>query len=133
MVTAVWCQLPKQKSWSLILSTDLTLTPERIIRLYARRWRTEPMFNEIKHAYGVAQAWQQKSRTLHRWVTILCTAYSLTRMLALIAEQKKNQNAVPHIAWRQNSPVTAGLMRKGIQLFFAVLPFPCCGSQSTKN
>jgi hypothetical protein len=122
-VTAVWCQLPKQKSWSLILSTDLTLTPERIIKLYARRWRTEPMFNEIKHAYGVAQAWQQKSRTLHRWVTILCTAYSLTRMLALVIGQKKNENAVPHIAWRQNSPVTAGLMRKGIQLFFCRFTF----------
>jgi hypothetical protein len=63
---AVWCQLPSQKSWSLILSTALTLTPEHIIKLYARRWRTEPMFNEIKHAYGVAQTWQQKSRTLHR-------------------------------------------------------------------
>lgn len=122
-VIVVWCQLPSQKSWSLILSTDLTLTPERIIKLYARRWRTEPMFNEIKHAFGVAQAWQQKSRTLHRWVTILCVAYSLTRMLALIFGNKKNKSPVPHIAWRQKSPLTAGLMRKGIQLFFRRFTF----------
>lgn len=122
-VIAVWCQLPSQKSWSLIISTDLTLTPERIIKLYARRWRTEPMFNEVKHAYGIAHAWQQKSRTLHRWVTMLCTAYSLSRMLALLFGNKKNKNVVPNIPWRQKSPLTAGLMRKSIQLFFRRFTF----------
>lgn len=132
-VIAVWCQLPMQKSWSLILSMDLTLTPERIIKLYARRWRTEPMFNEIKHAFGVAQAWQQKSRTLHRWVTILCVAYSLSRMLALVFGNKKKENVVPHIAWRQKSPLTAGLMRKGIQLFFRRFTFSMLWEPKSKK
>lgn len=132
-VIAVWCQLPSQKSWSLILSTDLKLTPERIIKLYARRWRTEPMFNEIKHAFGVAQAWQQKSRTLHRWVTILCVAYSLSRMLALVLANKKNENVIPHIAWRQKSPLTAGLMRKGIQLFFRRFTFSMLWEPKSKK
>lgn len=131
-VIAVWCQLPSQKSWSLILSTDLTLTPERIIKLYARRWRTEPMFNEIKHAFGVAHAWQQKSRTLHRWVTILCVAYSLSRMLALVFGNKK-ENVVPNIAWRRKSPLTAGLMRKGIQLFFRRFTFSVLWEPKSKK
>ncbi len=96
--------------------------PEFIHDLGPTVWRTEPMFNEIKHAFGVARAWQQKSRTQHRWVTILCVAYSLSRMLALVLENKKNENVVPHIAWRQKSPMTAGLIRKGIQLFFS----PAC-------
>jgi hypothetical protein len=132
-VIAVWCQLPSQKSWSLILSTDLTLTPERIIKLYARRWRTEPMFNEIKHAFGVACAWQQKSRTLHRWVTILCVAYSLSRMLALVLGNKRKENIVPNIAWRQKSPLTAGLMRKGIQLFFRRFTFSMLWEPKSKK
>jgi hypothetical protein len=132
-VIAVWCQLPSQKSWSLILSTDLTLTPERIIKLYARRWRTEPMFNEIKHAYGVAQTWQQKSRTLHRWVTMLCVAYSLSRMLALVFGNKKKENVVPYIAWRQKSPMTAGLMRKAIQLFFRRFTFSMLWEPKSKK
>ena len=58
-VIAVWVKLPKQKDWMLILSTDLTLTPERIIKLYARRWKIELMFNEIKHCWDVIQAWEQ--------------------------------------------------------------------------
>ena len=132
-VIAVWCQLPSQKSWSLILSTDFTLTPERIIKLYARRWRTEPMFNEIKHAFGVAQAWQQKSRTLHRWVTILCVAYSLSRMLALVFGNKSKENVVPNSAWRQKSPLTAGLMRKGIQLFFRRFTFSVLWEPKSKK
>ena len=122
-VIAVWCQYPEQKGWSLILSTDLSLTPERIIKLYARRWKTEPMFNEIKHAYGVAEAWQQTSRALHRWVSMLCTAYSLTRMLSLIAAQERNKCFVPQVPWRAHSDITAGLVRLGILMFFRRFSF----------
>ena len=121
-VIAVWCQLPKQKSWSLILSTDLSLTPERIIKLYARRWKIEPMFNEIKHVYGVANAWEQTSRTLHRWVSMLCVSYALTRLLSLILASNKDQ-FVPFIQWRIKSVVTAGLVRKGLQFFFRQFTF----------
>jgi len=122
-VVAVWCQLPDQKDWSLILSTDLSLTPERIIKLFARRWKIEPMFNEIKHSYGVAQAWEQTITNLHRWVSMLCVSYSLTRLLSLIAAPKNNQNFVPVIQWRSKSPITAGLIRIGLQLFFRHFTF----------
>jgi hypothetical protein len=122
-VVAVWCQYPEQKGWSLILSTDLSLTPERIIKLYARRWKIEPMFNEIKHGYGVAEAWQQTSQALHRWVSMLCVAYSLTRMLSLIMGSGKNDNFVPFIQWRAKSVITAGLVRKGLQFFFRQFSF----------
>lgn len=122
-VIAVWCKLPQQKNWTLIICTDLTLCPERIIKLYARRWKTEPMFNEIKHSYGVAQAWQQSSANLHRWVSMICIAYSLTRMLSLLAETTKNQNLVPCIQWRVNKPVTAGMVKLGLQLFFRQFTF----------
>lgn len=120
---AVWCKLPDEKHWRLILSTDLSLSPERIIKLYARRWKVEPMFNEIKHSYGVAQAWQQTSRNLHRWVSMLCVAYSLTRLLSVIAGAKKNQPLVPLIQWRVNRPITAGMLRKGLQFFFRHFSF----------
>jgi len=122
-VIAVWCQYPEQKNWSLILSTDLSLTPERIIKLYARRWKIEPMFNEIKHGYGVAEAWQQTSQALHRWVSMLCVSYSLTRLLSLIMGSEKNDNFVPFIQWRAKSIMTAGLVRKGLQIFFRQFTF----------
>jgi len=122
-VVAVWCQLPGQKNWTLILSTDLTLTPEQIIKLYARRWKIEPMFNEVKHAYGVASAWQQTEHSLHRWVTMLCAAYSLTRMLSAILQNKAGNDLVPIIPWRNPKIVTAGLVRIGLKIFFRHFSF----------
>lgn len=122
-VIAVWSQLPSQKSWSLILSTDLTLTAEQIIKLFARRWKTEPMFNEIKHTYGMVNAWQQSSRALHRWVSILSVAYSLTRLLSLVIRSKNNDHFIPFIQWRARSVVTAGLVKRGLEFFFRQFTF----------
>jgi len=132
-VIAVWCKLPDKKKWSLILSTDLTLTPEQIIKLYARRWKIEPMFNEIKNMYGVAHAWQQKSRTLHRWVSMICIAYSLTRMISLLAQSRKSQNVAPIIQWRVNKPITAGMITIGLQLFFRQFTFSRLWNQKSKK
>jgi hypothetical protein len=132
-VIAVWCKLPNQKKWSLILSTDLTLTPVRIIKLYARRWKIEPMFNEIKHMYGVAKAWQQTSQTLHRWVSMICIAYSLTRMVSLLAQSQKNQTIAPIIQWRVNKPITAGMVTIGLQLFFRQFTFSRLWNQKSKK
>jgi hypothetical protein len=117
-VIAVWCQLQEQKGWILILSTDLTLTPERIIKLYGRRWKTEPMFNEIKHLFGLARAWEQTSRALHRWVSIICLSYAINRLLSLIAQSKNFKKITPFVQWRQNCVMTAGLIRMGLKILF---------------
>lgn len=117
-VIAVWSQLPGQKNWTLIVSTDLELTPEQIIKLFSKRWKTEPMFNEIKHAFGVAEAWQRSSRSLHRWLSMICSAYALTRLLSLVMNTKKNREALPPIPWRRKAPATAGLTRMAVTLFF---------------
>lgn len=122
-VIAVWCRLPDQKNWTLILSTDLSLTPEQIIKLYARRWKIEPMFNEIKNSFGLARAWERTSQTLHRWVSILCISYSLNRLLSVLAQASKHQNFVPLIQWRVNKPLTAGLLRKSLIFFFRHFTF----------
>lgn len=117
-VIAVWCQLEDQKSLTLLISTDLSLTPERIIKLYGRRWKTEPMFNEIKNYFGITQAWEQTSQTLHRWVSMICTAYAINRMISLIAQAKNFKSIVPVIQWRKQADLTAGLIRLGLVIFF---------------
>ena len=122
-VIAVWVKLPSQKKWMLILCTDLTLTPERIIKLYARRWKIEPMFNEIKHQWGVVRAWEQTTDSLHRWVSILCVSYTLTRMFSVLAASTKNRHCAPLIQWRVNKPVTAGLIRLGLKFYFRHFSF----------
>jgi hypothetical protein len=128
-VIAVWCKLENQKNWMLIVSTDLSLTPERIIKLYARRWKIEPMFNEIKHSYGVAKAWEQTRRSLHRWVSILAVAYAVTRIIALLAKQ----DSVPFIQWRVNKPITTGMVKMALQLFLRRYSFERLWNQKSKK
>jgi hypothetical protein len=122
-VLAVWCQLEHQKSWTLILALDLFLTPTRIIKLYGRRWKTEPMFNEIKHLFGLVSAWEQTSRALHRWVSIICLSYAINRLLSLIAQSKNFTTISPFIQWRQGNVITAGLIRLGLKILFRHFSF----------
>jgi len=91
------------------------------------------MFNEIKHSYGVADAWEQTSQNLHRWVSMLSVAYALTRMLSVLASAQKNRSFIPLVQWRVNRPVTAGLIQMGLQLFFSAVQLcPTVGAKVEK-
>jgi hypothetical protein len=117
LVRAVWCEFKSDKgewkSASLVLSTDITLTPEEVISSYGLRWSIESMFNQLKLAWGMKEAWQQTRQTLHRWVHITMVAYGLVQLLSCL-----NSDAVSelccHSPWRRNNPVTAGQIRKGL-------------------
>nr|WP_198244920.1 transposase [methane-oxidizing endosymbiont of Gigantopelta aegis] len=71
-VRVVWCEFQRDEGqWTkarLLLSTDVSLTPEQIIESYAERWSIEPMFHQLKQAWRLKEAWQQSRQTLHRWV-----------------------------------------------------------------
>jgi hypothetical protein len=62
LVRAVWCEFRSEqgrwKSTCLLLSTDTTLSPEQVIESYALRWSIEPMFHQLKQAWGMKGAWQ---------------------------------------------------------------------------
>jgi len=56
LVRVVWCEFKHDsghwKSTCLLLSTDITLTPEQVIESYALRWSIESMFNQLKLGPG---------------------------------------------------------------------------------
>lgn len=117
LVRAVWCEFKSDKGdWKsicLLLSTDTTLTPEQVIESYGLRWSIESMFNQLKLAWGMKEAWQQTRQTLHRWVHITMVGYGLVQLLSCL-----NSEAVDalccHSPWRKDNPVTAGQIRKGL-------------------
>jgi hypothetical protein len=87
-VRAVWISLRVSGRWTksrLLLSTDPSMTPEAIIRLYADRWTIEPMFNSLKHAEGAKELWQRSKEAFHRWLHLVQAgmALTLTVMLSL--------------------------------------------------
>lgn len=117
LVRAVWCEFKSDKgewkSASLVLSTDTSLTPEEVITSYGLRWSIESMFNQLKLAWGMKEAWQQTRQTLHRWIHITQVAYGLVQLLSCL-----NSDAIAelccHSPWRRNSPITASQIRKGL-------------------
>ncbi|WP_302848300.1 transposase [Nitrosomonas sp. Nm34] len=69
------------------MSTDTTLTAEQIVESYSLRWSIEPMFNQLKQAWGMKEAWQQTRPTLHRWIHITMTGYGLVQLLSCLNSQ----------------------------------------------
>ena len=42
----------------------------------------ELLFRNLKHGFGLKEAWQQSRQVLMRWVTVLAVGYAIPQMLA---------------------------------------------------
>ncbi len=117
LVRAVWCEFQDKagqwKSVRLILSTDTALTAEQVIETYGLRWPIEPMFHQIKQAWGLKAAWQQTRQTLHRWVHLTMMGYGLIQLLSCL-NCTRVAALCCHSPWRRDNPQTAGQIRKGL-------------------
>jgi hypothetical protein len=98
----------------LILSTDLSLTPQQIIATFSRRWAIETMFAQLKNNWGWKEAWQQTRQVLHRWTQILSIGYAIPQLMAL-----KGCHQIATLTdltpWRRKKVLTAGQVRIGLQ------------------
>ena len=119
MVRAVWVELerpdrrdrpPEQR---LLLCTDPDLPAPEVITAYAKRWAVEPLFKDIKHGWGLKDAWQRSRQGLMRWVTLLGVGYALTQMLAYTEPARLDGLAEP-APWRPPGTQTAGVIQAGI-------------------
>jgi hypothetical protein len=118
--------------WSLLPATDPALTAANVIKLYSRRWWIEPMFNEIKHSFGLINAWQQPRATLARWTTIISLSYSLPRLLALRLGNNQGAQLFPR-PWRGQRPVTAGWIVNAVQQFFRHVNIRACWDRKSQK
>jgi hypothetical protein len=119
VVRAVWVELerpdcrdrpPEQR---LLLCTDPDLPAPEIITAYAKRWAVEPLFKDMKHGWGLKDAWQRSRQGLMRWVTLLGVGYALTQMLAYSDPARLDGLAEP-APWRPPGTQTAGVIQAGI-------------------
>ncbi len=117
LVRAVWCEFKSNngswKSTCLLLSTDTDMTAEEVIQSYGMRWPIETMFNQLKLAWGLKEAWQQSRQALHRWVHITMAGYGLLQLLSCIQSPEVSALCC-HSPWRTENPITAGQIRKGL-------------------
>ena len=111
-VRVVWSRFENDKGLTenrIFISTNVEHKGLEVLRAYAKRWPVEPMFHQLKHAFGCCHLWQQKLRTLLRWMHLKMTGYALLQLLTVC----KNQAClnVSRIPWRDPDTTTAGMMR----------------------
>ena len=88
VVRAVWVELErpdlrdKPRQQRLLICTDPALSAPLVISGYAKRWAVEALFRNLKHGFGLKDAWQQSRQALMRWVTLLAVGYAIPQMLA---------------------------------------------------
>lgn len=125
LVVAVWSSLEDDKGRMsedrLIITSDLTLSADAIIWIYAKRWPIESMFNQAKNNWGWKETWQQSRQVLHRWFHILGIGYALPQLLAIKGgeEVKRLASVTP---WRNRQPITAGRVRSGLVRILSHFP-----------
>src|ERR1700761_8492629 len=119
VVRAVWVELErldrrdKPRVQRLLICTDPALSAQVVISGYAKRWTVESLFRNLKHGFGLKDAWQQSRQVLMRWVTVLAVGYAIPQMLAFTAPAHLAGLAEP-APWRAPGTRTAGLIQAGI-------------------
>jgi hypothetical protein len=119
VVRAVWVELErpdrrdKPRVQRLLICTDPVLSAAVVISGYAKRWAVESLFRNLKHGFGLKDAWQQSRQALMRWVTVLAVGYAIPQMLAFTDPARLASLAQP-APWRAPGTRTAGLIQAGI-------------------
>ena len=119
VVRAVWVELErpdlrdKPRQQRLLICTDPALSAPLVISGYAKRWAVASLFRNLKHGFGLKDAWQQSRQALMRWVTILAVGYAIPQMLAFTDPARLAGLAQP-APWRAPGTRTAGLIQAGI-------------------
>lgn len=72
---------PQSRRTDYLYSTDPTLTPEQIVRLYAHRWNLEVTFQEVREHLGFESPRQWKQRSVLRAAPLLLGLYSVITLL----------------------------------------------------
>ncbi|MBU3191388.1 transposase [Clostridium bowmanii] len=71
----------KSKSWLALISTDITLSDEEIIRIYGKRWDREVLFKMNKSFLNLAKEFQGRSyNSMIAHTTIVFTRYIMLSM-----------------------------------------------------
>ena len=115
IVRVVWSRFENDKGQTetkLFLSTNPDLEAHEVLIAYSLRWPIEPMFQQLKHEFGCRHLWQQKLRTLLRWMHIKMAGYAFLQLLTIC--QNSAAIAVAKVPWRQPDTVTAGMLRRAL-------------------
>jgi transposase len=67
-----------------LFTTDLSLSPARVVELYAPRWKIEISFRELKQEGGMADYQVRSKKGITRHVTLCFVAHCILQLLSIL-------------------------------------------------
>jgi hypothetical protein len=97
-----------------LMSTDLDISPEKMIALYIQRWNLEVTFEEVRELLGVETQRQWSDKAIARTTPILMGLYT---MVCLICNrlQEESPIEVAQTAWYEKTDATFSDLLKAVR------------------
>lgn len=103
---------------NVFCTTDLELTPERLLELYAARFKIEDAFDELKTHGGMGDYRQRGFKAIKRHVTLTLLAHSLLKLAALLLPGAEQVQAEPW--WAPQGPPSVTRLRRECARVFGI-------------
>lgn len=96
------------------MSTDLHISPEKIIALYFRRWQIEVTFEEVREHLGVETQRQWSDKAIARTTPILMGLYTIVCLICNRL-QEEQPIEVAQTAWYEKNGATFSDLLKAVR------------------
>ncbi len=125
IIKAVWLTFDDSQSMRLIISTDITLSPEEIIKRYAKRWDIEPMFNELKNRFRFKDIMMHTPRSYYQFLYFKIWCFIIIKLSSLHFKKTIIDHIKEMLPWRvhykKGITITAGSTKLALRRVFGTL------------
>ena len=124
-IKAVWVRFDDAKSMRLIISTDITLSGEEIIRRYALRWDIESMFDELKNRFHFKKIMMHTVQSYYQFLYFKIWCFIIIKLSSIQFKKTIIDYVKEFLPWRvhykKGVVITAGNTQLALRRIFDTL------------
>ena len=125
VIKAVWLTFDDSQSMRLLISTDITLSAEEIIRRYSERWDIESMFNELKNRFRFKDIMMHTPQNYYQFLYFKICCFIIIKLLSIQFERTITNYIRDFLPWRihykKGITITAGSTKLALRRIFSTL------------
>ncbi len=125
IIKAVWVRFDESQSMRLIISTDITLSGEEIIKRYGTRWDIEVMFNELKNSFNFKKIMMHSIKSYYQFLYFKIWCFIIIKLSSFDFKEIIINYVKESLPWRvhhkKGVTITAGNTKLALKSIFATL------------
>jgi len=125
VIKAVWLTFDDSQSMRLLISTDITLSAEEIIRRYSERWDIESMFNELKNRFRFKDIMMHTPQNYYQFLYFKIWCFIIIKLSSIQFERTITNYIRDFLPWRihykKGITITAGSTKLALRRIFSTL------------